>query len=238
MERKMDRFIESEINFIQEQVGLSENELKERIVAILRSDMNVDRAYLAQVEYGSKKNFSIALCLASKCSEDKQLVNNVAAIFRCMFGAHEHLDIIFLKIEQEIQLRKVCCPFYSSSRFEYPDFFLTSSEGYNLEDVRACYKEKRLINNHPDGYMLCEIIPPIIGQSYGLGGEDIHRVVLASRHEGESVFLIHDWPVYVHVAQLINSIPDDKFIIRENKIKSIGWAAIYRSSTSAALNNR
>jgi len=80
--------------------------------------------------------------------------------------------------------------------------------------------------------MLCEIDPPIVGQPYGLGGQDIHRVVIASRHSGHSIFAISDWPAYVHVARLARNISDDKFAIAENDIESIGWAEGYTSKRS------
>jgi hypothetical protein len=230
---KLDQFASGETRFIGEQVGISENEFKGSVVNLLHGWSRPLRAYLAQVEYGGKRDFNVALCVASEAGEDENIANNIALIFRRMFGPREHLDIMFLSENQETQLRKVCCPFFSSSRVDCPDFYLASGEGYALEEVRACYKEKRLMNGHPDGYMLCEIDPPIVGQSYGLGGQDIERIIIASRHAGYSLFAIKGWPAYVHVARLIHNIPDDKFAIAENHIESIGWAEVYESSTAA-----
>lgn len=230
---KQDSITTSRTCFIAEQVGVPENEFKESIIDLFRGRDKPLRAYLAQIEYCEKQDFNVALCVAIESGEDEKLANDIAVIFRRMFGGHEHLDILFLSENQEEQLRKVCCPFFSSRRFDYPDFYLTSSEGYGLEEIRACYKERRLINGHPDGYMLCEIDPPIAGQSYGLGGQDIHRIVIASRHSGYSVFAIKDWPAYVHVARLTRDLSDGKFIIAENDIESIGWAEIYESVAAA-----
>ncbi len=230
---KLDSFISSSTRFVAEQTGIPENEFKEAIVGLFREQNRLLRAYLAQVKCGEEIDFNIVLCIASENGEDEKLANDIASVFRRMFGSHEHLDILFLSSSQETELRKVCCPFFSSRRFDRPDFYLTSSEGYNLEEVRACYKERRFMNGHPDGYLLCEIEPPILGQPHGLGGQDIHRVVLASRHAGYSVFSIKDWPVYVHVARLTCDDFGDKFIIAENDIESIGWAEIYESSAAA-----
>ncbi|HID08477.1 MAG TPA: hypothetical protein EYP10_15175 [Armatimonadetes bacterium] len=230
---KLDSFISSGTRFVAEQIGVPDNEFKEAIVGLFRDQNRPIRAYLAQVEYGEEKDFNVALCIASEIGGYEKLASDIASVFRRMFGSHEHLDILFLSSSQETELRKVCCPFFSSRRFDRPDFYLTSSEGYGLEEVRACYKERRFLNGHPDGYLLCEVDPPILGQPYGLGGQDIHRVVLASRHAGHSVFTINDWPTYVHVARLTRVVSGDEFIIAENDIESIGWAEIYESSVSA-----
>jgi hypothetical protein len=166
--------------------------------------------------------------------EDDKLANDIASKFRRMFGPHEHLDILFLSHSQETELRKVCCPFFIRNyRFSRPDFYLTSSEGYNLEQIRACYKRQRLLGDHPDGYMICEIAPPILGQPFGLGTQDIHEIIIASRHGGHSIFSIKEWPAYVHVARLTSHVVNDKFVITEGDIESIGWAEIYESSASA-----
>ena len=230
---KPDSFPSSGIRFVAEQIGVPDNEFKEIIVGLFRDEKRPLRAYLAQVEYGEEKDFSVALCLALENVGNEKLARDIASVFRRMFGSHEHLDILFLSSSQETELRKVCCPFFSSRRFDHPDFYLISSEGYNLDKVRACYKERRFMNGHPDGYLLCEVVPPILGQSYGLGGQDIHRVVFASRHAGYSIFTINGWPTYVHVARLTCVVSIDKFIITENDIESIGWAEIYESLVSA-----
>lgn len=230
---KLDSFTSGGIRFIAEQIGVPENEFKESIVRLFRNRGRPLRAYLAQIEYNEGKDFSVVLCVASENGEDEKLANDIALIFSRMFGVHEHMDILFLIESQEVKLRKVCCPFFSSRRFDHPDFYLTSSEGYGLEQVRACYKERRLMNGHPDGYMLCEIDPPIIGQPYGLDGQDINRIVIAGRHAGYSLFVINDWPAYAHVARLTDDVSDDKFVIVENDIEPIGWTEVYESSAAA-----
>lgn len=230
---KLDSFTSSGTRFVTEQIGVSENEFKEAIVGLFRDRNRPLRAYLAQVEYGEQNDYHVALCIASESGDDTKLANDTAMVFSRMFGSHEHLDILFLTEHKETRLRKVCCPFFSSRRFGHPDFYLTSSEGYGLEGIRACYKERRFMNGHPDGYMLCEIDLPIVGRPYGLGGHDIHRVVIASRHAGYSIFAINDWPTYVHVARLTHDFSGDKFVIAEDDIESIGWAEIYESLAAA-----
>jgi hypothetical protein len=224
--RKVESFDCNKMRFIAEQIGIVENEFKKEIVKILSNVNKPSRAYLVRVEYKNSHDFNVALCIALKNGYDQELVNPIALVFRKMFGIYEHLDILFIDEHQETDLRKTCCPFFSSEYFYKPDFYLSSSEGYNLEALRACFKERRFIGSHPDGYMLCEIDPPILGQSYGLGAKDINQIVIASRHAGYSIFDIKEWPAYVHVARLSRDIARDQFVLEEEDIKSIGWAEI------------
>ena len=232
---KLGSFTIKKVRFVAEQIGISENDLKEEIVRMFKDHGGMFRAYLAQIDYEKAQYPDVALCVSMEHSEGEKLVNDIASIFRRMFGPHEHLAILFLSDSQESELRKVCCPFFTSNdyRFGRPDFYLTSSEGYNLEQIRACYKRQRLLGDHPDGYMICEIAPPILGQPFGLGTQDIHEIIIASRHAGYSIFSVKEWPVYVHVARLTSDAVSDKFAITEGDIESIGWAEIHESSASA-----
>ena len=47
--------------------------------------------------------------------------------------------------------------------------------------------------------MLVAIEPPVIGQTYGLGSEDIYHLLLATKSEGQTLWPISRWltPVYV-----------------------------------------
>jgi hypothetical protein len=113
-----------------------------------------------------------------------------------------------------------------------PDFYLASSEGYGLETPRRCYRLRRILGRSGDDYLLVKVDPPIIGQRYGLGGIDIDRVVLATRHEGESLFPISSWPVFVHVARLLLEPREGDTMTRDD-LEEIGWAEIYRTEEDA-----
>jgi hypothetical protein len=76
-----------------------------------------------------------------------------------------------------------------------PDFFLASSEGYRLEEPRSCKCIKRARSDDRDDLLLVKVEPPIIGQPYGLGGRDIDTLLVATRHKGDSLFPIKEWPV-------------------------------------------
>jgi hypothetical protein len=196
--------IKLHISFICEQDGKIEREFKKNLSILLREGNKPLRAYLSQVKYGdSDDQFSVAVCYMLEAgAEDLNLVAKTSKLFQSMFGSHEHLDVVFLNDEQENCLRQVACPFYTAADFQItnPDFYLISSEGYGLNSPIACFKKMKLTGSNRDGYMLCDIQPPLIGQAYGMLSKDIFQLVFASRHQGYSLFPIKKWPAYVHVA--------------------------------------
>jgi len=98
--------------FIAEQDGPPERDLKDRFVEHFRSEPMVERAYLVQV--GHSDGTGIHVTLAIKCfgEENPSLIPKLADIFSNMFGPHEHLDMMFIREDQEKRLRVVCEPFY------------------------------------------------------------------------------------------------------------------------------
>lgn len=111
-----------------------------------------------------------------------------------------------------------------------PDFFLSSTEGYGLEKPRACFCIKKLRGRTYDGYLLVKIVPPILGQQYGLGEKDIEYVVLATRHVGTSLFPVSEWPLCVHVARLLCDIENKTSLNAEKDLKVIAWAELYKDT--------
>jgi hypothetical protein len=108
---KIDLLNTVEACFITEQIGIPENEFKENVVRLFQDQKRTLRAYLVQVKYGQTNDFNVALCISMASGKEGKLANDIASIFRRMFGTHEHLDILFLSNINEIELRKVCCPF-------------------------------------------------------------------------------------------------------------------------------
>ena len=100
------------IKFIGEQDGPPERELKDQIIELFRGQPTVQRAYLARTDYGDTRGVNVALCVKSSAGEDMSLVSGVTAIFGEMFGSHEHLDVLFIRDDQEQQLLGLCRPFY------------------------------------------------------------------------------------------------------------------------------
>jgi hypothetical protein len=116
-----------------------------------------------------------------------------------------------------------------------PDFYLSSTEGYDMESVRRSWRIKRMATANRDDLLLIEIDPPLIGQKYGLGDRDVKIVVIAPRHEGTSLFPIKEWPLSVHVARLLIDNPKDRNVLSDHDFESIGWAELYRTEDDARL---
>jgi len=223
------------IYFLGEQDGKAEQEFKETLYSVLAGYDKSLRAYLARVKYKENDNSFVALCFRVEEEIDKYLLVQSTKIFRMMFGEDEHLDIIFLNEQQESQLRKVCCPFFISLNYQFniPDFFLTSSESYSLKQPIACFKRKRLHGKNPDGYLLCDTEPFLMGEGSDENETNITQIVLASRHQGYSVFLIRDWPAYVHIAIPLGDLSRVNDI-KETDIKLIAWGELYENESDAS----
>ncbi len=117
--------------------------------------------------------------------------------------------------------------------FRGPDFYLTSSEGYGLEEPRKCWRVKRLAYGQRDDLALIEVEPAIIYQDPHEGNVSLKHIVIAPRHAGASVFSISEWPVYVHVARLKESISPDEAKVKDSNIENIAWAELYPTEQDA-----
>jgi len=100
---------EKKIRFVCEQDGVPERELKALLAPELLS-RNVERAYLARIEYQDPRAHEVALCVRGV--DDPVLVQTVAGHFAKLFGRAVHLDILFISESQEQELARVCKPFY------------------------------------------------------------------------------------------------------------------------------
>ncbi len=220
------------IYFIGEQTGRVEDEFKKALYDIFNSSAIPIRAYLFRANYGMEnQNFNVVLGIMMEKETQNLLCQEIVKVFKFMFGKYEKLDIMFLNYEQEIELRKICCPFFVSKGYQIniPDFYLTSSEGYGLEKSSiACYKRKRLSGKNPHGYLLCDIFPSLIGQAYGRGEENVSQLILASRHLDFSIFSIKNWPSYVHVAIALVELSEFNYSISEDQMRLIAWGELYK----------
>ncbi|HUJ70626.1 MAG TPA: enhanced serine sensitivity protein SseB C-terminal domain-containing protein [Verrucomicrobiae bacterium] len=109
-----------QIEFVGEQAGPVEGNLKARFCPLFASTHTVESAYLARVSYGDNSHYSVALCIRSSIGVDPKLRERLAQIFAEVFRADQHLDILFMREDQEMQLQKVCKPFYQRERLTIP----------------------------------------------------------------------------------------------------------------------
>ena len=113
-----------------------------------------------------------------------------------------------------------------------PDFYLASTEGYDLEAPRRCWQVRRLSTMTRDDLLLVRVEPAIIGQKYGLGGEDIDAVIVAPRHQGQTFFPIRSWPMSVHVALLkARRVAPQR--LQDDDLELIAWAELHPTEEDA-----
>ena len=103
---------EPRVEFLGEQDGQSERELKELLAAEFARRSTVERAYLARLGFAPDAPPSVGLCLVSTSRDDIELVTACAKIFRDLFNSAMALDIVFISAEQEADLARVCAAFY------------------------------------------------------------------------------------------------------------------------------
>lgn len=100
------------VNFLSEQDGTPERELKTRLSRAFEATPGIWRGYLAQIDYGDPSQQNVALCLIAAPGLEKDIVEQVGSVFRSLFNEEEHLDILFPSPQQEAELSLVCRPFY------------------------------------------------------------------------------------------------------------------------------
>lgn len=100
------------IDFITEQDGPPERELKGKLVALFNRAAWVRVAYLVRVTYEDNGPMHVALCVRGQPGQNRVFGQRVGEIFASIFGSHEHIDVIWITPEQETALSRVCRPFY------------------------------------------------------------------------------------------------------------------------------
>lgn len=111
--RPLERRSEARVEFLAEQDGPSEADLKVELGKWFAGDPHIQRAYLAAVGFQPTDERSVALCIVS-ARPDMTVVKGVSAIFERIFRSDMHLDVLFITDDQEDDLRRVCRPFYQA----------------------------------------------------------------------------------------------------------------------------
>ena len=100
------------IAFVGEQVGPYEDQLKAAVRRVFAREPAIRSAYLARLSYGDPTGYSVGLCVRSTSGLDHSLQKRIGEIFSDLFSGDQYLDILFIREDQEEQLKKVCAPFY------------------------------------------------------------------------------------------------------------------------------
>src|SRR5580704_17450003 len=104
--RKAELFQVRKIEFLGEQDGPPERLLKTKLVKFFHHERSVFDAFLTRVDYGEGKAVGVVLALTTKHASKQDIVEKIGTIFASVFGAKEHLDILFLTDEQLMHVRK------------------------------------------------------------------------------------------------------------------------------------
>lgn len=118
-----------------------------------------------------------------------------------------------------------------------PDFYLSSAGEYQpLTEPRWCWKKAWLRDLARDDYMLVEIDPPLIGQSFGLGRKDITQLIISGKHQGDSLFPTTAWPLSVYVARILDDSIVKSLSFTRGQVELIAWAMIFQTFGEAAAH--
>jgi hypothetical protein len=105
-----------QVRFLGEQKGPTETVLTSKLSEGFASSGLVLRAYLVRVAYvDDPAAMNVVLAIRTKSGgEEPALLQGINAAFASIFGPHEHLDILFVREDQEKAASAVCPPFYST----------------------------------------------------------------------------------------------------------------------------
>lgn len=106
---------EPRVEFLGEQDGIPEGELKALLVETLKGFPSVAHAYLARVGFQPADHRSVALCLVAG-QPNPRIVREVRTQFRALFAKNAFVDIIFLSDDQQADVARVCPAFYSRTQ--------------------------------------------------------------------------------------------------------------------------
>lgn len=111
----IDEFTAPDITLLGEQDGPDERRLKEALGVVLGLDRTVIRAYLARVLYDGRTS-GVMLALLTDGDDSEKLVAQAGRTFAALFNSKASLDVIFLSEEKDVEIRKVCPPFFARKR--------------------------------------------------------------------------------------------------------------------------
>lgn len=118
-----------------------------------------------------------------------------------------------------------------------PDFFLTCAGEYKpLSEPRACWAKARLSDAIRDDYMLIEINPALIGQSFGLADTNVTQLIISARFEGYGLYPITRWPIPVYVSRVLDNAILATLFVTQNQVELIAWGTIFRTLEAAVAN--
>lgn len=118
-----------------------------------------------------------------------------------------------------------------------PDFYLTAAGDMrgDLAIPRACRVVDRVADSAVGhDHLLIEVSPPVIGQKYGLGAEDISVLLIAQHFEGFPIDPILQWPCPVYIYRIVDrSLIETLTVTAATQSEMIGWGTLYKTRAEA-----
>jgi len=115
-----------------------------------------------------------------------------------------------------------------------PDFFLGSSEHRGeWANGRACWIMGHFSMEDGTPCVLVHIVPSVIGQSYGLGGEDITKLLLAARYKDPIFLKKLDSKKLVLIYRILDDGAISQERVNNSDIELAAWGEIYTTLEEA-----
>jgi hypothetical protein len=102
--------------YVGGQVGPRERELKEKLAASFLNGGLIGRAYLARADLGGRNGHGVVLGLIAPGCDKAAVLREIEGIFASIFHRSQFLDTVFLSEHNEVEIRKVCEPFFERAR--------------------------------------------------------------------------------------------------------------------------
>jgi len=117
--------------------------------------------------------------------------------------------------------------------------FLASKEHRgDWSRVRQAFLRGEITDSEGRLYLWIQVDPPVIGQPYGLGQENIGDLLLRPHFEGDSLFPISKFPTAVFIYRVIdNSLSVNKNLSTKT-LELAAWGEIYETREHAEASMR
>lgn len=120
-----------------------------------------------------------------------------------------------------------------------PDFYLSAAGEYvPLASPRACWQRARLRDRLRDDYMLIEIEPALTDERLSIASPGTKLLIIASRHRGQTLFPISEWPSFVYVARILDDSVLRSGALGTNQSELIAWGELFPTREEAADHAR
>ena len=113
MQKPMEQGTSTTVNFLAEQDGSPERDLKRMLADTFAHLGSVNAAYLARVDYGCPSEQHVALCIVTDEADPVEVVEAASSVFQSMFNSDAHVDILPLSDGEQSRISLVCRPFFT-----------------------------------------------------------------------------------------------------------------------------